>query len=194
MFQINARTRLVICLVMQVVSVLLLAIPLHLVPDRRGAIMRGRASLCEAVALGGSALIQEGKIDHLQGLLAEIKKRNKEDILSIGVRRLDGEIAAEIDSHYEYWIEGPNVPVDRQARVPLCETGRGTWGSVEIRFIPLIPQSALHQVLLHPWTRLLIFMASVCSKARSGCQAVGAQSLDLRSGIRTRYLRALSMA
>ena len=38
MFQINARTRLVICLVMQVVSVLLLAIPLHLVPDRRGAI------------------------------------------------------------------------------------------------------------------------------------------------------------
>ncbi len=161
MFQINARTRLVICLVMQVVSVVLLAIPLHLVPDRRGAVMRGRADLCEAIALGGSTLVQEGKLDHLKDLLDQVDLRN-DDILSIGMRRDDGQAIAESGLHGENWIDGEHVPTDRQIRVPLYLSGRDHWGDVEIRFRPLIPESWFHRVVFHPWTRLLAFMAASC--------------------------------
>ena len=76
MFRMHARTRITLGLVLLVVSVLLLAIPLGLVPDRRRAVMQGRATLCESLAIAGSAMIQSPDIEGLGKVLEQVKRAN----------------------------------------------------------------------------------------------------------------------
>lgn len=158
MFKLSTRSRLVLCLAMQVISVILLAIPLKLIPDARNATMRGRAQLCEAIAIHGSALIQ-GHQDHTERLkecLVEVDRRN-DDVLSLAVCRTNGRCLAATPTHAENWIEDRNYPIDRQVLVPLYTSGKRHWGDVQVRFTPLTPIGTFASFIHHPWTRLLAF-------------------------------------
>lgn len=95
MLRLHARTRITLGLVLLLVSVLLLAFPIGLVPDRRGAVMRRRGTLCETLAIAGSARIQKSEFAQRDAVLAEVERRNH-DIVSIGVRQEDGDPRTEI--------------------------------------------------------------------------------------------------
>ena len=162
MFSFSARTRLVICLVIQVVSVILLAIPLRLIPDRRAAEMEGRAQLCEAIAICGSALIQidNGQSGYLEDALKEINRRNK-NVASLAICRSDGHCLAATPDHLESWVADKDYPIDRQVLVPLFTNGHHYWGDVQVRFEPIAPLGAFANFVSHPWTRLLAFVGGL---------------------------------
>ena len=71
------------------VSLLLFAVLLGLVPDRQNAIRHGRARLAEAIVVRTTNLITQGEILDLEKILDVFKHRN-DDLLSAAVRRNDG--------------------------------------------------------------------------------------------------------
>ncbi len=153
----SSRSRLALCLVMQVVSIILLAIPMGLIPDERSATMRGRAQLCETIAIAGSALIQGDNIAHLKETLTEIDRRN-DDVLSLAICRQNGRCLASTGDHRKWWRNDEEQPMDRQVTVPLFNANHESWGTVQVRFRPLAPFARWLSILTHPWTRLLGFV------------------------------------
>ena len=163
MFLFNSRSRLALCLVMQVVSVILVAIPLKLIPDERSATIHGRAQLCEAIAISGSAFVQGG-IDttgYLKETLSEIDRRN-DSILSLAVCQKSGRILVATGDHQKTGVDDPEYPIDRQVVVPLYTSKNDHWGDVQVRFKPLTPMGDRFQAIVaHPWTRLLGFVGGL---------------------------------
>ena len=86
--RISAKLRLSFGLVCLLITVLLLAMVLGLVPDRYGAVMDGRSALCEALAIQSSALVTGGDEETLEITIEAIVQRNA-DLLSAAVRRAD---------------------------------------------------------------------------------------------------------
>lgn len=163
MFLFNSRSRLVLCLVMQVVSVILLAIPLKLIPDQRLATMHGRAQLCETIAISGSALVQGGvdSTGYLKRTLSEIDRRN-DSILSLAVCQRNGRCLVATGDHQHNWVNDRDYPIDRQVVVPLYTSKNDHWGDVQVRFKPLSPMGGrLNAIVMHPWTRLLTFVGGL---------------------------------
>lgn len=158
--QISTRLRIVLSLTSLMVSTLLGAMALNIVPDRREAVMKGRAQLCEATAVNSSVLVNRGDIRRLQAILTVLVSRHK-DIQSAGIRRVDGELVVDIADHAGTWQEHvTEQSTDSQIYVPL-QSAEGKWGSLEIRFTPL--HGDLWFELLHnPWVRLIGFVTTLC--------------------------------
>ena len=117
-------------------SVLFVAIYLGLVPDRISAIRDGRARLAEAVAASTSILVVDGDVPGVKALLKFMVERNQ-DLLSVGVRKSDGELVAEVGDHTVQWRGLPgNYSIDSHVQVPIW-AGERQWGTVELRFVPL---------------------------------------------------------
>ncbi|MBW3542691.1 MAG: response regulator [Planctomycetes bacterium] len=156
MFRLSARTRITLGLVGLVVSILLLAMLLGIVPDRTAARCEGRAQLCEAVALASSAMISRRDLPQLEATLKGLVRRN-EELHSAGVRRADGRLLASINDHAAEWGDASAVrSTETHVRVPLYE-GRSRWGTVELRFSPLTAKG-LARLWTSPQLRLLVFL------------------------------------
>jgi PAS domain S-box-containing protein len=123
-------------------SLLLTAMFLGIVPDRLGAIREGRASLAEAVAINGSVFAGQGDLRRLEATLRVVVDRN-EDLLSAAVRKADGTVLATIGDHDAQWepLEDGHS-TDAQLQVPIW-AGERRWGQVELRFEPLLPAGIL---------------------------------------------------
>ena len=63
---LSARSRIVFGQACLLASVLLLAIVLGVLPDRSQAVLRGRAQLCEAIAVNSSILVSRQDIRRLE--------------------------------------------------------------------------------------------------------------------------------
>jgi PAS domain S-box-containing protein len=117
-------------------SVLFLAISLGLIPDQISAIRDGRARLSEAIAASTSMLVVRGDVPSLKPLLQFVVERNQ-DLLSVGVRKSDGELVATIGDHAAQWRSLPgNYSIDSHVQVPIW-AGKQQWGTVELCFVPL---------------------------------------------------------
>ncbi len=121
-------------------SVLLLALFAGFIPDRDGAIRAGRAALSEAIAANTSAMIAQSQLEQAREILTFLVERN-EDLLSAAVRRGDGEVLAYAGDHAAQWSEmAGDHSTDFQLQVPIF-SGQDIWGRVELRFVPLKPES-----------------------------------------------------
>ena len=115
------------------VSLVLVAIFLGIVPDRLGAVRQGRAALGETVAASGTALIARGDARQLESMLRLIVERNA-DLRSVAVRKATGESIATIGDHGAHWTLKPGeASSDSQLQVPLWSANQ-RWGQVELRF------------------------------------------------------------
>ena len=92
-FSTTARISLSMAGVM--VSLLLFAHYLGLIPDERLAVMEGRRKLCEAMAINFSLLAESGQIQTMKRNLEAVASRDSE-ILTIVVRRDSGDILAQV--------------------------------------------------------------------------------------------------
>jgi diguanylate cyclase (GGDEF)-like protein/PAS domain S-box-containing protein len=122
------------CLTM---SVLLAAESLGLVPDRDGAVMAGRKSLSEAVAVQCCLAAQHDDVATMRTIMQALVSRN-DAVLSAAVRRVDGKVLVEIGPHLKNWhiaTDGKSTADD--VLVPILYGKGKTWGAVEIRFQPL---------------------------------------------------------
>ncbi len=157
----NTRTRMTIGLASMLTTVLMVALWLGLVPDRRTDVLEGRATLCETIAVNASAMVTQRDLRRLDLMLHTIVAR-KPGILSAGVRRSDGKLLCELADHERYWkpLRG-NRSNDSQVQVPIRQSDAqdgSKWGSVEIRFRPL-SRPGLMGFLTDPHLRLIVFVA-----------------------------------
>ena len=89
-----------------------------------------------------------------------LSERN-EDLLSLGLRREDGQPISATPGHIENWqdMEG-KFSQDSQVRVPIYD-GKSKWGVLELRFTA-INQPGIIGALSNPAIQIMIFMGGGC--------------------------------
>jgi diguanylate cyclase (GGDEF)-like protein len=160
MSRISATIRITIGLALSAVTALLVADSVGLVPDAQQATVRGRAALCEAVAVNCSTLISLGNTAGIEASLKALVERN-DDVLSAALRRDDGSILVEVGQHGANWqsLHGGHSTAS-QMLVPIY-SGERRWGTVEVRF-KQIEVARWTELLRHPLIRLVLFFAVAC--------------------------------
>jgi PAS domain S-box-containing protein len=136
------------------VSVLLLAFCIDLVPDQITAIRERRAALSEATAASLSSAIVQSDFAHVQAALSFIVKRNG-DLQSVAVRRGDGTTVAVAGDHPDRW-----TATDSQIRLPILNRSQ-EWGAMEFRFKPLA-LAGWTGFYNDPRVRMICFTMSAC--------------------------------
>ncbi|MBV9126001.1 MAG: response regulator, partial [Planctomycetes bacterium] len=128
--------RISIGLVSITLSLVFAAYALGLVPDREGALLDGRKSLCESLAIECSRAVQKNDPAEMETVTRAILQRHPE-VLSAGIRGADGKLVLEIGDHQAHWEVASDQPsTDSQMHVPIALENR-LWGQVELRFPPL---------------------------------------------------------
>ncbi|MFK8047129.1 MAG: response regulator [Halioglobus sp.] len=136
------------------ITLLLLAAFIGLIPDRDNAVIQGRASLAEAIAANSSIFITRADLRRMEANLRLVLSRNP-DILSAAVRKVDESPIVTVGDHESHWlVEGDS---NSQLSVPIWE-GEKRWGQMELRFTPLRPQGPL-SFFLQPITLLILFIS-----------------------------------
>lgn len=138
------------------VTILLVAMLLGLVPDRAGAIRASRSTIAETIAANGSASINHADTDRLRTTLRLAVDRN-DDLLSAAVRRSDGTLAVSVGDHERHW-QGSKGDVSTGANVSVPIWSDGVrWGRIELRFVPLFGGGAF-SVLGDQRLHLMLFI------------------------------------
>jgi type II secretory pathway pseudopilin PulG len=99
---LNTRAYIAVGLAFLVVSLLLAAAFLGLVPDRVAAVRDGRTTLAESVAAAGTAVATKGDPRLLESTLRLIVKRNP-DVLSMALRQAGGNLLVSVGEHQAQW-------------------------------------------------------------------------------------------
>jgi PAS domain S-box-containing protein len=163
---LSTRMRITIGLACLTLSVLLLSMLIGVLPDREKAVLEGRRTLCEAIAVNSSIMVSQQDLARLQAVLQVTAERNP-DILSAGLRRDDGKLLVEVGDHSAQWkAPDDRHSIDTQVQVPIhagdgAPGAAGRWGNVEIRFRPVSPQGVTG-LLFGPRPRLLWFVCGSC--------------------------------
>ncbi len=154
---LNAKAHISLGQTFLLVTLLLAALAMGLVPDRRQAVREGRTALAEAMAISGSALVTQADLRRLEVTLALVVERN-DDLLSAGVRRSDGRSLVSIGDHEVAWVDdADDYSTTSQLKVPIWSHGQ-RWGQVEMRFQPLAATGFLG-LLQDPRVKLIGFLA-----------------------------------
>ena len=153
----SAPIRISIGLMLVTVAVLLAAQAAGLVPDRTRAVLDGRRNLCEALSVQCALAVQDDDIATMRTVLRAAVERN-ENVVSAGVRRLNGDLVAHAGNHQQQWADPPDLrSTPTHAHVPIYK-GKTRWGKLEICFPPL-SQGGIWSVFLRPGVQLVTFVA-----------------------------------
>ncbi len=140
--RLSTAWRLTIGLVCLSVSVYLGASWLGLLPDRLGAIVDGRRSLCEAIAIHCALAAERGDLDSAKVTLKAIVRRDPQ-LRSAALRGPDGKFLLEIGSHRAYWAErSGTASTPTHMTVPI-RADRVSWGTLELCFADLAARGPL---------------------------------------------------
>ena len=131
--QLSAKFRVAMGQVSLLVSLILVALLLGLIPDRQSAIRQGRAALTEAIALDASVFITNDDIRRLRAKLKLLVERN-DDLLSAAVRQTGFKPIVVFGDHEAHWTKmSGEHSSDTQVRVAIF-SGTEKWGQLELRF------------------------------------------------------------
>lgn len=156
----STKFRVVLGLAGITISLIMLATYFGFIPDRDGAVRSGRTSLAESIAVHSTAMVTEGQIKKLTNDFKLLSERNS-DLLSVGLRREDGQSIAATAGHVEQWQGmGGRFSRDSQLMVPIYD-GEKKWGLLELRFEP-IHEPGVIGFLSRPATRLIVFIGAGC--------------------------------
>lgn len=151
---LSITSRITLSLVAMGLTILLGSQLLGILPNERDAIIRGRSSLCESIAIQFSVLAVRGDQNGMEASLKAILGRNPE-IQSIGLRREGGGLIVATEQHRESWANPPSgQSTETQMLVPIFE-GSKRWGTVEVQFHP--PVTNWLGRYLHPLVTLCIY-------------------------------------
>jgi PAS domain S-box-containing protein len=154
--RLSSRLLLAFGLASLVLSSVLAAIYIGLVPDRDNAVRAGRLSLAESMAISTALLLTQNDRRQLEELLGFMRERNP-DLQSVGVRRVDGALVVELGEHTANWQAPPEgSSTDTFVQVPILGD-LGPWGVLELRFSPLRAEGWLGW-LQDPRVELSIFL------------------------------------
>ena len=137
------------------VTLVLAASYMGLVPDQEALKREQRASLAENLSVLGALLLNEEDPSLLEQTL-QLTQQRESELQSIGVRRLDRTLLLEIGPHATWRLNNDEPSNDAQIQVPLSHDGE-RWGQLELRFTPL-RHEGWWGVLDDPTLRLTAFM------------------------------------
>ena len=122
-------------LVSLMTAVLLIAHAIGLVPDRDGALLQKRVTICEALAVETALAVQRKDVPAVWVVTETLAKRNPE-IVSVGVRDAAGNLEASAGDHAG-WEDPPDGrSTATHMVIPITQADR-TWGRVEVQFQPI---------------------------------------------------------
>ncbi len=162
MFRSSATIRIAMGVSSLSVSVVMLAATLGLIRDPKPAVLQGRAALCESVAVSCSLLARHDDVESMRLALSTVVRRNGE-LLSAGVREVDGALLVEAGPHSSIWEQpDSNHSTSSRMMVPIRAGGK-LWGTVELQFEDgsANPLTALGNMLIDTVGRLGLVCAFV---------------------------------
>jgi len=130
--KLSTRAHVSLSMASLVVSLLLAAALLGLVPDRDGALRGARTTLAEVLAADATALIASRQPRLLESNLELVVDRNP-DVRSVGVRTAGGDLLVRAGEHARLWSADGDETA--QLVVPLRLDGRH-WGQLELLTAP----------------------------------------------------------
>lgn len=116
-------------------TMLLSADLVGLIPDDRDAILRGRKSLCESISIPCSVFISRGDLEAIDTCFEAISSHNP-DIQSMAVRRADGSLLRATDKHDEYWSQARSQASSGTYMEASIYHGSAFRGTVEVCYAP----------------------------------------------------------
>ncbi len=160
MRRLNVKHRVVLGLISIMISFVMLAFFLGIVPDKDTAVREGHTALSEAIAIHSTAAVLSADFRRLKADYKLLVDRNP-DLLSIALRRLGKAALVATDDHDNYWqeMEG-EYSKDTQVRVPIW-AGEHKWGQLELRF-KAIRKSGLIGLAQNPLIRIAVFLGILC--------------------------------
>ncbi|MEM9367089.1 MAG: ATP-binding protein [Planctomycetota bacterium] len=129
--KIPIRFRISIALVGLMVGALLIASAGGFFPNEQAAILKGRAKLCESVAINSSALISTGQSGLLDISLQSVVNRD-DDVLSAAICDVEGACVLSAGEHGKHWVMGAPVSIT-QMQVPIYNRDEA-WGELQVTF------------------------------------------------------------
>ena len=157
MFRLSPTVRISLGMMLLTVSILLLGDLFGLLPNQRESILDARKKISESLAVQFSSALGRNQTAVAVDSLHALVERNS-DILSAGIRVFDGSLLATAGDHPPLWNQvagGKSTPTHVQ--VPIFKENQ-YWGSVEIRFDPMVRQD-LWGVLPNPIAGFFLFVA-----------------------------------
>ncbi|WP_442506695.1 ATP-binding protein [Novipirellula sp. SH528] len=130
---IPIRIRISFGLVGLMTGSLLVASAAGFFPNEQEEILRGRAKMCESLAISGTAMAASGQVDSLHVTLASIVQRDPQ-VLSIGLQNVDGDTVVSAGPHAETWDSNAGNSMN-QMHVPIFRYGK-QWGELQVAFEP----------------------------------------------------------
>jgi diguanylate cyclase (GGDEF)-like protein/PAS domain S-box-containing protein len=126
-------------------------------PDPDVQTLRQRTAVAQTVAAQAAGLIEQGDMQGLSRALESVRKHDP-GIVSLGVRRQDGRMAAQTGKHVQEWVEeGGEVAGAHHVAVPLA-SAELRWGRVEVAFVAQ-DRTLWHRILRHPrWFTLMALL------------------------------------
>lgn len=133
MFKIKSAARLAVTVALIVSSNLSLAMMMGLLPDLTEQAVQKRVQFAELIAINSASLAENNRLADLQQVLEQFKARN-EELLSLGIRKRDGNYRLTVGDHKKDWKESERGA--EQLAIEIKSKGR-VWGTIELRFQPL---------------------------------------------------------
>lgn len=130
-----------------------------LMPDAGDVAKQVRKRTSEALAVQLTALVQTDQIEALRRTLHAVISRD-EEVLSIAVRRANGEMLAETGNHDKHWVPPANNKSTITSVVVPISSDKEVWGQVELAYRPPTPQNLMGW-LKYPGVSLTLMMLTV---------------------------------
>ena len=113
-----------------------------LLPDEADVAKHVRKRTSEALAVQMTALVQTEQWEALRRTMHAVISRDPE-VLSIAVRRNNGEVVAETGNHAAHCVRPANDKSTLTNVLVPIDSGRETWGRLEVAYRPTTPQTLL---------------------------------------------------
>lgn len=133
--KISSIARINFSIIMLCIAAILFTKVIGLLPDERVYQADSRAKACESLA--SSVSYSVGKHDlHQAGQQLELFVSQNTDLVSVALRRHDGDVVVEVGDHVKSWDHAVSEQHDGCFVVPI-KNSKTKWGRLEIQFQPL---------------------------------------------------------
>ncbi|MCB1759749.1 MAG: response regulator [Gammaproteobacteria bacterium] len=133
--RLSAKSRIAMGQVALLITIVLAASFLGLLPDADKRVREGRTALAESLAVNSSLLVSQDDVRRLEADLRLVVERNR-DLLSAALRTEAGHLIATVGDHDGLWIDdqtNAEYSTDTHIKVPIW-AGKTRWGQIELRF------------------------------------------------------------
>jgi len=115
---------------------------LGMLPDEAMIARQIRKNSSENLAVQLAALAQNEDAGGIRSTLHAVVSGNP-DVLSVAMRRVNGEIAAETGNHERTWVQPRDNKSTLTSVVVPVNTSAGAWGQVEVSYRAVAPQTLM---------------------------------------------------